>query len=60
MMGIGFREGWWGRHVSRCVLSRAQAHDTLCTCPERDAPGAAGVCGALGACEGTWRIWRTR
>eukprot|EP00959_Pyramimonas_sp_CCMP1952_P323073 6760249-Pyramimonas_sp.AAC.1 len=54
MMRIGFQQGWWG---SACfpmrAVARADAPDTLCACPERGAPGAAGVRsapGARGAC----------
>eukprot|EP00959_Pyramimonas_sp_CCMP1952_P287628 6015281-Pyramimonas_sp.AAC.1 len=43
MMGIGFRQKWWGPICSpMCAVTCAGAPRTMCTCPERGAPGAAG------------------
>eukprot|EP00959_Pyramimonas_sp_CCMP1952_P363215 7606133-Pyramimonas_sp.AAC.1 len=44
-----------------CAVTCAGAPDTLCTCPVRGPPGAAGVCVRQPwRTRSTWRIWRTR
>eukprot|EP00959_Pyramimonas_sp_CCMP1952_P313378 6559229-Pyramimonas_sp.AAC.1 len=75
MMGIGFRQRW--RRPTcfpMCAVTCAGAPQALCMCPERGAPGTAGVRGtpgALGALahqacvsrsgpRGAWRAWRPR